>query len=70
MAERCAAMLAELVLGPVAAAVTRSFERHKADARQVALAALDSDRYLALHDAIDALLTDPPFSRAAAPRTP
>jgi CHAD domain-containing protein len=69
MAERCAAMLAELpdelVLGPVAAAVTRSFERRQADARQVALAALDSDRYLALHDTIDALLADPPLRRAA-----
>lgn len=70
MAKRCAAMLAdlpaELVLGPVAAAITRSFERRQADARQVALAALDSDRYLALHDMIDALLADPPLRRAAA----
>jgi CHAD domain-containing protein len=70
MAKRCAAMLAdlpaELVLGPVAAAVTRSFERRQADARQVTLTALDSDRYLALHDTIDALLADPPFTRAAA----
>jgi CHAD domain-containing protein len=57
---------AELILGPVAAAVTRSFERRQADARQVALTALDSDRYLALHDTIDALLADPPFTRAAA----
>jgi CHAD domain-containing protein len=72
MAQRCTAMLADLpddlILGPVAATVTRSFERREADARQVALAALDSDRYLALHDAIDALLADPPFSRAAARR--
>lgn len=72
MAQRCAAMLAdlpdELVLGPVAAAITRSFERRQADARQVGLAALDSDRYLALHDAIDALLADPPFTRAATHR--
>ena len=70
MAQRCGALLAELpaelVLGPVAAAITRSFERRQADARQVALAALDSDRYLALHDAIDALLADPPFARGAA----
>ncbi|MDQ3764749.1 MAG: CYTH and CHAD domain-containing protein [Actinomycetota bacterium] len=70
MAGRFAAMLAdlpeELVLGPVAAAVTRSFERRQAEARQVALAALNSDRYLALHDTIDALLTDPPFTGAAA----
>jgi CHAD domain-containing protein len=56
----------ELILGPVAAALTRSFQRRQADARQVALAALDSDRYLALHDMIDALLADPPFKRRAA----
>lgn len=70
MAKRCATMLAELpaelVLGPVAAALTRSFERRQADAQQVALAALDSDRYLALHDKIDMLLADPPLRRAAA----
>ncbi|MGB8994551.1 MAG: CYTH and CHAD domain-containing protein [Pseudonocardiaceae bacterium] len=69
MAERLAAMLAELpdelILGPVAAAVTRSFERRVADARQVALTALDSDRYWALHNTIDALLADPPLTQAA-----
>lgn len=69
MARRLAAMVAELpdelILGPVAAAVTRSFERREADARQVAIAALDSDRYLTLHDTIEALLADPPFTRAA-----
>jgi CHAD domain-containing protein len=69
MAERFAAMLAELpdelVFGPVAAAVTRSFERRVADARQVAIAALDSDRYLALYSTIDALLADPPLTQAA-----
>ncbi|MGH3844846.1 MAG: CHAD domain-containing protein [Pseudonocardiaceae bacterium] len=69
MAQRCATILAglpdELVLGPVAAALTRSFERRQADARDVALTALNSDRYLALHDAIDALLADPPLTRAA-----
>jgi len=70
MAQRCAAMLAELpdelILGPVAAAVTRSFERRQSDARQVALAALDSERYLSLHNTIDTLLADPPYTRAAA----
>ena len=69
MAERLAAMLDELpnelILGPVAAAVTRSFERRIADARQVAIAALDSDRYLELHNKIDALLAHPPMSPAA-----
>lgn len=69
MGERFASMLAELPdelkLGPVDAAFTRSFERRQADAREVALAALDSDRYLALHDRIDALLGDPPVTARA-----
>ncbi|HEX8759703.1 MAG TPA: CYTH and CHAD domain-containing protein [Pseudonocardiaceae bacterium] len=66
MAERFAAILAELPdelkLGPVDAALTRSFERRQADARQVAVAALDSERYLVLHDRIDALLAEPPVT--------
>jgi CHAD domain-containing protein len=70
MAQRFASMVDdlpdEMVLGPVAAMITRSFGRRQADARTVALAALDSDRYLALHDALDALLADPPLRRAAA----
>ena len=69
MAQRCEAMLTELpddlVLGPVSASMTRTFERRQREARVVALAALDSDRYLALHNAIDALLADPPLTRAA-----
>lgn len=69
MAESFAAMLAELPdelkLGPVEAAFTRSFERRQADARAAALAALDSERYLALHDRLDALLADPPLTTRA-----
>lgn len=69
MAERFAAILAkfpdELKLGPVDAAFTRVFERRQADAREVALAALDSERYLALHDRIDALLANPPVTTRA-----
>ncbi|MDQ4033223.1 MAG: CYTH and CHAD domain-containing protein [Actinomycetota bacterium] len=69
MAERFAALLAELPkelkLGPVDAAVTRSFARRQADAREVAVAALDSERYLALHDRIDALLAAPPVTARA-----
>jgi CHAD domain-containing protein len=69
MAQRFAAMLAELPdelkLGPVEAALTRSFERRQADARAVALTALDSDRYLALHDRLDASLADPPLTHRA-----
>lgn len=70
MGERFASMLAELPdelkLGPVDAGFTRSFERRQADARDVSLVALDSDRYLALHDRIDALLADPPLTARAA----
>jgi CHAD domain-containing protein len=69
MAERFAAILAEfpdeLKLGPVDAALTRTFERRQADAREVAIAALDSERYLALHDRIDALLAAPPVTARA-----
>lgn len=69
MAERFAAILAEfpddLKLGPVDAALTRTFERRQADAREVAVAALDSERYLALHDRIDALLAAPPVTALA-----
>lgn len=69
MAQRFATLLTEvpdeLKLGPVDAAFTRSFERRRAQAREVALAALDSGRYLALQDRIDALLTGPPFTAHA-----
>ena len=56
----------ELVLGPVRAELTSSFARRTAQARTRALAALDSDRYLAVLAAVDALLADPPFTRRAA----
>jgi CHAD domain-containing protein len=55
----------ELVLGPVTRQLTRTMQRRHADGREVALAALDSDRYLSLHDAIDQLLADPPLTRLA-----
>jgi CHAD domain-containing protein len=55
----------ELVLGPVSAQVTRSLQRRRAAGREQAGAALDSERYLALHDAIDRLLADPPLTRRA-----
>ena len=69
MAERVAELLThvpdELKLGPIDAAVTRAFERRAAETRAVGLTALDSDRYLALHDRIDALLADPPLTTRA-----
>lgn len=69
MAERVAELLThvpdDLKLGPIDAAVTRAFERRAAEARAVGLAALDSDRYLVLHERIDALLADPPLTARA-----
>jgi CHAD domain-containing protein len=55
----------ELVLGPVRAELTRTFARRATEARARALAALDSDRYLAVLAAVDELLADPPFTRRA-----
>ena len=46
----------ELAMGPIAAETTRFFARRRADASNTADEAMDSDRYLALLDAIDALL--------------
>jgi CHAD domain-containing protein len=55
----------ELVLGPVAAQTVRFFSARRASPARRATAALDSDRYLALLDAVDALLADPPLTGAA-----
>lgn len=69
MAQRLTATLSqlpdELKLGPVHAEIDRMFARRQAAARQQALCALDSSRYLALHDAIDVLLADPPLAERA-----
>lgn len=69
MAERFDTMVDELPdelkLGPVKAFVDRTFARRQAESRERALAALDSDRYLALQDAIDELLADPPLTGRA-----
>ncbi|MFD0203193.1 MULTISPECIES: CYTH and CHAD domain-containing protein [Saccharothrix] len=55
----------ELVLGPVRAQLTRHFGPLEAAAHEAAVAALDSDRYFALLDAVDALIADPPFTAVA-----
>lgn len=55
----------ELVLGPVPAQLTRTLQRRRAEGREQALAALDEERYLRLHDTIDELLTDPPLTGKA-----
>jgi hypothetical protein len=56
---------AELVVGPVAARLTRFFAGREADARTALIAAPDSDRYLTSLAAIDGLLADPPLTRLA-----
>jgi CHAD domain-containing protein len=55
----------ELVLGEVSAGVTRTLARRRAQGQEQALAALNSDRYLELHNAIDALIADPPLTEYA-----
>ena len=57
---------AELVLGPVEARVQGHFAPVQAAARKEVLAALDSPRYIALLDALDQLLADPPLTVEAA----
>ena len=61
-----AALPPELALGPVAAQTAQFFATRRAAAARTATAALDGDRYLALLDAVDALLADPPLTDAAA----
>jgi CHAD domain-containing protein len=56
----------ELVLGPVLARVQGHFAPVHAAAREAALAALDSERYFALLDALGELLDSPPLTAAAA----
>ncbi|MET9379151.1 CYTH and CHAD domain-containing protein [Streptomyces sp. NPDC002992] len=55
-----------LLLGPVRARLRVDAVSHGDEARTRAIAALDSDRYLALLNALDALLADPPLRKAAA----
>ncbi|MFG2641838.1 CHAD domain-containing protein [Streptomyces sp. NPDC048370] len=54
-----------LALGPVRARLRIWHHAHSGGARRKALAALDSARHLALLDALDALLADPPLLKAA-----
>jgi CHAD domain-containing protein len=69
LAERVAIAVAALppedVLGPVQARVTKFFAARQRAARANVAAALDGDRYLALLAAVDALLADPPRTKAA-----
>jgi CHAD domain-containing protein len=61
-----AALPPELALGPVQAQTARFFASRRATAATAATAALDGDRYLALLDALDALLAEPPLADLAA----
>jgi CHAD domain-containing protein len=56
----------DLVLGPVAADVTGQFAPRRGAAHRAAVRALDSPRYLAMLDELDALLAAPPAVPAAA----
>jgi CHAD domain-containing protein len=60
-----AALPPEIALGPVAARTTRFFASRRGHAGATAAAALDGDRYVALLDAVDALLADPPLTERA-----
>ena len=57
---------AEVVIGPARARITKHFAPREAAARRAALEALDSPRYVALLDELQALLTAPPRGKAAA----
>ncbi|MEV7276161.1 CYTH and CHAD domain-containing protein [Streptomyces sp. NPDC093111] len=59
-----------LRLGRVRARLRARAVRRAEDARRTVLAALDSPRHLALLDALDALLADPPLRAAAAHDAP
>ncbi|NBM16686.1 CYTH and CHAD domain-containing protein [Streptomyces sp. GC420] len=69
LAERLDAMVAEvpdtLLLGPVEARLRIWRTSRGSGARQRTLAALDSDRYTALLDSLEALLADPPLRAPA-----
>jgi len=55
----------ELIMGPAQARVRVHFAPVRAEARAAVLGALDGDRYLALLDGLDTLLTDPPLAAGA-----
>ncbi|MFD7442151.1 CHAD domain-containing protein [Streptomyces sp. NPDC059909] len=55
-----------LVLGPVRRRLTFWGTANRSDARRRSVAVLDTKRYLALLDALDALLDEPPLLEAAA----
>lgn len=61
-----AALPPELRLGHAEAFATRHFARTEAEARAAVLTELDGERHAALRGALDALLEQPPLTKAAA----
>jgi len=55
----------DLIMGPLAADLDRALGRLAEQGEETIMAALDSDRYRALQDMLDQLLTDPPFTHRA-----
>ncbi|MFD9907911.1 CHAD domain-containing protein [Streptomyces sp. NPDC059063] len=70
LTDRLTAALADiprtLLLGPVRGRLRIWTAAHRTGSRRKTVAVLDSKRYLALLDAVDALLADPPLLKAAA----
>ncbi|MGW4029036.1 CYTH and CHAD domain-containing protein [Streptomyces sp. NPDC004838] len=62
---RIDALPRQVVLGPVRGRLRIRTTAHGADARRRAVATLDSTRYLALLDTLDALFADPPLLKQA-----
>ncbi|MFE1962709.1 CHAD domain-containing protein [Streptomyces sp. NPDC059479] len=67
---RIAELPGTLLLGPVRARLRIWNAGRRAGSRSQAVAVLDSERYLALLDSLDALLADPPLLRPAAANRP
>jgi CHAD domain-containing protein len=64
--EGVAARDADLVRGPVAEQLASIMDRRRSAALDEARRSMDSDRYLDLLDALEALVADPPFTAKAA----
>ncbi|WP_433269464.1 CHAD domain-containing protein [Actinosynnema sp. CS-041913] len=64
--EHVAKLDPDLVLGTVSAELTRHFAPLEATAHESATTAMESRRYFALLDAVDALIADPPLTPLAA----
>ncbi|MGW1886492.1 CYTH and CHAD domain-containing protein [Streptomyces sp. NPDC001970] len=63
--DRIDALPRTLLLGPVRGRLRIWGNAHRADSRRRSVAVLDTQRYLALLDALDALLDEPPLLEAA-----